>query len=88
MLLSKYAVCDSKESRFIKEKEASELLSSLRITTPLSQIPLVGTLFSKDGDFKDLHKITASDKILHDKTFNIAKQSKYDGCQRGLALMA
>ena len=28
MLLSKYAVYDSKKSKFIKEKEASELLSS------------------------------------------------------------
>ena len=29
MLLSKGAVCDSKKSRFIKEQEASGLLSSL-----------------------------------------------------------
>ena len=28
MLLSKYAICDSKKSRFIKEKEASGLLNS------------------------------------------------------------
>ena len=28
---------------------------------------------------------TASDKILRDKTFNIAKNSKYDGYHRGLA---
>ena len=27
----------------------------------------------------------ASDKILHDKTFNIAKNPKHDGHQRGLA---
>ena len=37
------------------------------------------------GDFKDLTRRTASDKILHDKAFNIAKNLKYDGCQRGLA---
>ena len=29
----------------------------------------------------------ASDKVLKDKAFNIAKNSKYDGYQRGLALM-
>ena len=36
------------------------------------------------GDFKDLTRRTASDKILHDKAFNIAKNPKYDGYQRGL----
>ena len=44
MLLSKCAVCDSKRSKFIKEQEASGLLSSLGIKTPLSKIPLVGPL--------------------------------------------
>ena len=31
------------------------------------------------GDFTGLTRRTASDKILRDKTFNIAKNSKYDG---------
>ena len=44
MLLSKCAVCDSKKSTFIKEKEASRLLPSWRIKTPLSKNPLVGPL--------------------------------------------
>ena len=39
------------------------------------------------GDFKDLTKRTTSDKILHDKAFNIAKNPKCDGYQRRLALM-
>ena len=39
------------------------------------------------GDFKDLARRTASDKILRDKAFNIAKNLKYDGYQRGLASM-
>ena len=39
------------------------------------------------GDFKDLTRRTASDKILPDKEFNIAKNPKYDGYQRGLASM-
>ena len=39
------------------------------------------------GDFKDLTRRTASDKILCDKAFNIAKTPKYDGYQRGLASM-
>ena len=36
------------------------------------------------GDFKDLKKRTAADKVLRDKAFNIAKDPKY-GCQRELA---
>ena len=38
MLLLKYAVCDSKNSKFIKEKEASRLLRRLGIKTPLSKV--------------------------------------------------
>ena len=36
---------------------------------------------------KDFAKTTASDKALRDKAFNIAKNPKYDGYQRGLASM-
>ena len=39
------------------------------------------------GDFKDLPRRTASDKILRDKSFNIAKNSKYGGYQRVLVSM-
>ena len=39
------------------------------------------------GDFKDLKRRTASDQILRDKAFNIAKDPKYDGYQRGLPSM-
>ena len=46
MLLSKYAVCHSKISRSVKEQEASELLSSLGIRTPLNKIRFVGPLLS------------------------------------------
>ena len=44
MLSSKCAVCDSKKSKFNKEQEASELLSSLQIKTPLRKILLVSPL--------------------------------------------
>ena len=37
------------------------------------------------GDFKDLPRRTASDKVLQDEEFNIARSPKYDGCQCGLA---
>ena len=37
------------------------------------------------GDFKDLERTTASDKVLRVKALNIAKNPKFDGYQRGLA---
>ena len=37
------------------------------------------------GDFKDLKRRTSADNALRDKAFNIAKNPKYDGYQRGLA---
>ena len=39
------------------------------------------------GDLKHLARRTASDKVLWDKAFNIAKNPKYDGYQRGIASM-
>ena len=39
------------------------------------------------GDFTDLAKRTASDKVLRDKAFNLAKNPKYDGYQRVLVSM-
>ena len=39
------------------------------------------------GDFKDLKRRTVSGNVLRDKAFNIAKNPKYDGQQRGLASM-
>ena len=37
------------------------------------------------GDFKDLARRAASDKVLRDEAFNIAKNPKYDGYKRRLA---
>ena len=37
------------------------------------------------SDSNDLTKRTVADKFLRDKAFNIAKDPKYDGCQRGLS---
>ena len=42
MVLSKYAICGSKKSKFIKKNETKGLLISLCIRTPLSKIPLLG----------------------------------------------
>ena len=40
------------------------------------------------GNVKDLTRRTASGKILRDKAFNVAKNPKYYGYQKGLASMA
>ena len=47
MILSKYAVCNSKTSKFVKGKEARGLLSSLGIRKPSSKIPLLAPLLFK-----------------------------------------
>ena len=38
-------------------------------------------------DFKNLNRRTFLDKVLRDKAFNITKDLKYDGYQRGVASM-
>ena len=38
-------------------------------------------------DFKHVKRRTYSNKILRNKAFNVAKNPKYDGYQRGLASM-
>ena len=42
MILSKWAICGSRKSKFIKKQNAKGILSSLGIKTPLSKIPLLG----------------------------------------------
>ena len=50
MLLSKCAIYGSKKSRFIKKQEASGILSSLGLRTPLSKVSLLGNIFLLAGD--------------------------------------
>ena len=44
IILSTCAICGSKESKFIKEQEAKELLSNLGLRTPLNKIPVLGDI--------------------------------------------
>ena len=44
MLLSKSEVCDSKKSKFVKQKEDSGLLSGIGIMKSLNKIPFLGPL--------------------------------------------
>ena len=58
MLLLKCEVFESKKSSFVKEQEASGLLSSLAIKTYLSKIPLVGPI-----SFKSTKQVNTSFKM-------------------------
>ena len=44
-ILSKYAICGGKKSRFIKHQETKGLLSNLGVKTPLSKVPILGDIF-------------------------------------------
>ena len=44
MILSKYAICGGKKSKFINWQEAKGLLSNLGIKTPLSKVPIFGDI--------------------------------------------
>ena len=75
---------------FSKNKEKIQKFKQTRDTSQIYKNELDKDCFQHDmayGDFKDLTRRTASDNVLRDKTFNIAKNSKYDGYQRGLASM-
>ena len=75
---------------FTKHKERIQKLKETGDTNYIYKNELDKACFQDDmahGDFKDLARRTASDKILRDKAFNIAKNPKYDGYQRGLASM-
>ena len=71
---------------FTKNKIRIQKLKETRDSPYISQNELDQACFQPDmiyRDFKDLPRMTASDKILRDKAFNIAKNPKYDEYQRG-----
>ena len=75
---------------FAKNKERIRKFKATWDTKYIYKNELDKTYFQHDmahGDFKDLAERTASDKVLRDKAFNIAKNPKYDGYERGLASM-
>ena len=81
-----YSVCGP----FPKNKKRIEKFKEVADTKCIYRNELDKGCFQHDmpyGDFKELPRRTASDKVLRDKTFNIAKNPKYDGYQRGLVSM-
>ena len=68
----------------LKNKERIQKCKETGDTSYIYKNELDKTFFQHDvsyGDFKDLARRTAS--VLRDKAFNIAKNRKYDGYQRG-----
>ena len=75
---------------FIKNKERIQQFKETEDTKHIYRNELDKVCFQHDmlyWDFKDLARRKAPDKVLRDKTFNITKNPKYDGYQRGLASM-
>ena len=73
---------------FINNKERIKKLKETGDSRYIYQIKLHKACFQHDlsyGDFKDLSSRAASDEILRDKAFNIPKNSKYHGYQRGIS---
>ena len=71
---------------FTQSKERIQKIKETGDSTFIYQNELDKACFQHDmayGDFKDLTRRTASDKILSDNAFDIAKNPKYDGYQQG-----
>ena len=75
---------------FTKNKEGIKKFKATGNTSFIYKKEFDKACFQHDiayADFKDLKRRTASDKISKDKAFNIVKNPKYGGYQRGLASM-
>ena len=67
---------------FTKNKERIQKFKETGDTKYIYRNELDKACFQHDmayGDFKDLARRTAFDKVLRDKAFKIAKNPKYDG---------
>ena len=90
MLLKQPGFTYSACGPFTKNKERIQKFKQTGDSRYIYKNELDKACFQHDmayGDFKDLKKRTAADKVLRDKAFNIAKNPKYDEYQRGLASM-
>ena len=75
---------------FTKHKQRIQKFKETGNTNYIYKNELDKACFAHDAaysDNKDLTKRTVADKILKDRAFNIAKDPKYGGYQRGLAPM-
>ena len=75
---------------FTKNKERIKKFKETGESRYIYQTELDRDCFQHDmayGDFKDSNKRTTAEKLLHNKVYNIAKNPKSDGYQRGLDSM-
>ena len=75
---------------FTKHKQRIQKFKETGDTNYIYKYELDKACFAHDAaysDSKDLTKRTVADKILRNRAFNVAKDPKYDGYQRGLASM-
>ena len=75
---------------FTKNKERILKITKTGDTSYIYKNEVDKACFQHDmayGDFKDLPKRTAADKLLRNEAFKIASDQKYDRYQRGLASM-
>ena len=75
---------------FTKNKERIQKFKETGDTSYIYKNELDKACFQHDmayGDFKDIARRTASDKVLRDNAFNIAKNPKYDRYEKGLPSM-
>ena len=75
---------------FTKHKQRIQKFNETGDTKYIYKNELDKACFARDAaysDSKDLTKRTRAGKVLRDKAFNIAKDPKYNGHQRGLASM-
>ena len=79
----RYSACEP----FTENKKITQTFKETRDPRYIYQNKLDKASFQHDMAYGDLTRRTASDKILRDKAFNFAKNTKYDGYQRGLASM-
>ena len=82
MHLKQPCFTDSAYGPFTKNKKRIQNFKETGETKYINRNELDKASFKHDtayGDFKDLSRKTASDKVLKDKAFNIAKDTKYDG---------
>ena len=81
-----YRACET----FTKTKEKIQKFKETGDTNYIYKNELDKACFQHDmpyRDFKGLARRTASDKVLRDKAFSIAKSPNYYGYQRGIASM-
>ena len=79
----RYSAC----RKFTKNKQRIQKSKETRDSRYICQNEIDEDYFQNDaayGDFKDLNRKTAFDKILCNKAFGISKNPEYHGYQRGL----